>query len=262
MIDLNRDRNTREKRRTMKYRHLAAVVSIVGVIALGCASAPPEDVQPTPVIVPTAIPAPAAVATPVPQSPGAAPQTQATPAAAAGVPAASGATVGEADVKRMAEAWAAATSYRMTLEGSQEGETFEMVYELVRPDRERTRISSEGQNIEFIRIGNDQYTNLTGEWVKTAAEPGSAGVGVNPAEIVQGFNESLAGGDRVTRGNILTVNGVQCQEWVISAVEADDSGTMCIGVQDNLPRRFQAADGSVTMTFTDWNSPIRIDPPI
>jgi hypothetical protein len=43
---------------------------------------------------------------------------------------------------------------------------------------------------------------------------------------------------------------------------SQSSGSMCVGLTDNLPRQFKTNDGKIVMTFSDWNAPLTIEPPL
>jgi hypothetical protein len=47
-----------------------------------------------------------------------------------------------------------------------------------------------------------------------------------------------------------------CREWTV-----DEAYTVCLGLDDHLPRDFKARDGSVLARFTEWNQEITIEPP-
>jgi len=260
-------------------------IGLVGVLlASGCSSgaAPAPgtssaaSVEPTAVVSPSAALADRAPATsaasqtviPSPTTPPAAPTptpalTTAAPTGTPGPSPSSGSAVGEEDVRKMAEAWAAARSFRITITSADPSSSGTMLWEVVRPDRSHVKLTMGGQTaIESIQIGQDQYNFFNGKWTKQTA-PGNIPTNLlsDPQEIINGFNDSLASGDSVTRGNLVTIEGKSCQQWILTSADPASSGTMCVGVSDYLPVEFRSADGKYVMRFSDWNAPIAINPP-
>ncbi|MBI3964959.1 MAG: hypothetical protein HY329_04920 [Chloroflexi bacterium] len=188
--------------------------------------------------------------------------SQSAPATSAQTPTSSSAAAGEGDIKKMGAAWSAAKSYRLRMEGKDgQGNQVELNQEVVRPDRERLKMSNAGQSVEMIVIGSDVFVNAAGQWIKAPTgvqRPAS----LDPGEMIKEIDATVAKTDGVTKGGVVTVGSDRCQEWVLTGSKPDDAGTMCVGLADNLPRQFKAKDGSVTMTFSDWNAAIKIDPPI
>ena len=171
-------------------------------------------------------------------------------------PASGGRAVDEESVKRMAAAWAAAKSYRIKVEGAEGGQTITMQMEFVRPDREHISMSMGDLGaIEVIRIGSDSYLKQgPGPWTKVPGQA-AAPVGVDPQSMVNSFNEDVKKGNVVTKGGLGLVDGAPCQEWNFK------EGSICLG-SDSLPRQMKAKDGTMTMTFSDWNGNITISPPL
>lgn len=160
----------------------------------------------------------------------------------------------------MAVAWASAKSYRAKFEGLDEGARATWEMEVVMPDRTHWSITAGDQVVlESISIGSDSYTKQGGTWVKSTSADALAAMTIDPSEIVDNFKEERGKGNTWTKGQSLTVNGVVCQEWIDSS---EDGGTICIGSKDSLPVQFKSNDGEATITFSDWNTPIKIDPPI
>ena len=256
---------------------LAATVSVAVLAAAACTPAPPPP-SPTAKPQPTATntPLPAIAKQPAPASPSPAavapspsPVAAPSPAPAVAKPspvitAPGGEAVTEADVRRMANAFAAARSFRVAMTGESEGRKMEMTMEVVRPDRERFRMSAEGQTFEVVRIGNTAYTNIAGQWMQVPANDQASMINelANPEAMVQGLNEISQQGGRITKGRVRTVGNVQCQDWQITAADPDENGVICVGLADFLPREFTAANGSVTMTYSDWDAPINITAPV
>ncbi len=224
-----------------------------------CGGAPP----PAPTEVPPTSP-PTATPTPVPPTPTRAP-TVAPTATRAPVPTRVPA-VDPGEVRRMGQAWADARSYRMRAQATSAGQAFDMTIEEVKPDRERLRIAMGPQTVEVIHIGSDTYANLFGQWTKNDTSlPLPMGQLVRPDDMVRSFEAAAATGNQLTKGPLSTVEGVPCQEWTQASVTGGPVATFCVGTEDNLPHRIAVTTptaGLVTLTFSDWNTPISIEPPI
>jgi hypothetical protein len=269
-----------------------ALVMGLALAGIGCSPAPaPAPTEPpaptaTPVpstaVPPTAVPTapptatvpPTAVPTLPPTPPPTAPPTPVptvapTTAAATSGAAASGPAVTRDDVRQVAEAWSVARSYHMVGQlpaaGGQPATTIDV--QVVKPDRQHVRVTVGSQTIELIRVGNDSYTNLAGLWTRAPAEALSPlDALTNPDDMVAGFDEQAQSGVSYTKGSTETVDGVPCQQWVRSGPGggSGEVDSVCIGTADHLPRQFQGTtDGRpISVTFTDWNAPITIEPPV
>jgi hypothetical protein len=169
-----------------------------------------------------------------------------------------------------------AKSFRMhTQTTDPQGQALEVLMEVVKPDREHIKMTR-GQAVvaEYISVGPDFYlADPSGKWTKlpvqsSAGAPAQTAIlqAFTPDAIMKGFNEGASKGDKLTRGGQSIVDGVPCQEWVHTPADTTTgAGTMCIGLMDNLPRRFTVlAQNKVeqTVTFSDWNAQLGIDPPI
>jgi hypothetical protein len=176
-----------------------------------------------------------------------------------------GAAVGELDIRKVAEAMAAAKSFRLVSHGTDEqGNPIDVVMEVLRPDRQHTTMSVAGQSLESITIGSDLWTNRAGTWTKvsTSAPMSPMAQFVNADEIVSSFDEGVQRGDKITLGGREMTDGVLCQAIVITPADPnDEASTLWVGVADNLPRRLELAQTHATLTFNDWNAALRIEPP-
>ena len=74
--------------------------------------------------------------------------------------------------------------------------------------------------------------------------------------ITAEFDRAVRHHASFARGPQRTAEGESCREWTV-----DDVYTVCLGLDDHLPRDFKARDGSIFAKFTDWNHEIAIDPP-
>ena len=145
--------------------------------------------------------------------------------------------------------------------------------EIVRPDRQHVKMTLGDRTVESISIGSDIYTNLTGQWTKQPTSPQAAGTqvpkppqlfgGLDPDATVKAFDASSQNGATITKGGQDVVSGVGCQEWLMTRPSpSQSSGSMCVGLADNLPRQFKSNDGKIVMTFSDWNAPLTINAPL
>jgi hypothetical protein len=197
----------------------------------------------------------------------AAPVAQPTVAAAAqpaiAKPAATGAQVDESDVRKVGDALQSLTSF--SLHGQlkeDDGSTIDWKMEFVKPDRQHTQITTAGQTIESITIGSADYVKLGPAWVKSAigSDQGNQVLPIsNPDDLAQSFKESTVNGDKMVKGSMDTIDGAQCQEWMITSTDGEQTSA-CIGLSDNLPRRFTTPGGN--LYFSDFNAPLKIEAPI
>jgi hypothetical protein len=74
--------------------------------------------------------------------------------------------------------------------------------------------------------------------------------------IAAEFDRAVRHHASFARGPQRTAEGESCREWTV-----DNAYTVCLGMDDHLPRDLKARDGSVFAMFTDWNQEITIEPP-
>ncbi|HVC34348.1 MAG TPA: hypothetical protein VNL16_12630 [Chloroflexota bacterium] len=235
--------------------------------AAATAPAKPTTAAAKPTVAPTTAPTVAPTVAPSPTT--AAQPTVAPTSTVAAQAAASGPAIGQGDLKAMAEAVAAAKSYRVTMsftDPSDATKTGNMLMEVVRPDRTHMKLDmGAGQSIESITIGQDQYTNLNGKWTKTTTATTASGAGIlsaDPQQTLKDFDSSNIGG-ALTKGALSQVDGTPCQEWVYTPTDKTNTGgSICVSVKDSLPLEFKSVDGKSVLKFSDWNAPITINPPL
>jgi hypothetical protein len=201
---------------------------------------------------------------------------RALPAVTSTAPAPAGGGTGgfEGDYQKMQQAMFDARSWRqvmVTTGGS--GTQAQVTFEFVRPDRLHEKVTSTGgKTIEEIVIGADVYTNTGTTWQKVAGGAsgqaflaGIAGAKPGTPEYDQMQQSLKDRGFSIAKGSQSTRNGVPCQEWGTTSSTPPTSGVICIGLRDNLPveSKSSSGDGStVTVTYSDWNTPITINAPI
>jgi hypothetical protein len=250
----------------------AVLTAIASLLLVACSGGSSQPVQPTATpgqptaAQQTAAPAQPTVAQPTaaPAQPTVAQPTAAPPAATAPpAPAASG-NNGGTDIRRIADAMSAATSYRVQMTTITDQGPIQSEWEVVKPDRMHTTSQQQGRTFEMVIIGQDNYINSNGVWNKVPSGGGPvSALTFNANEIVAEFTASMEAGDVYTPGGLDNVNGTACQELVVMPADPErQGGSWCIGLSDSLPRRHTSPALSGTMIFSDWNTPIRIDPPI
>jgi hypothetical protein len=74
--------------------------------------------------------------------------------------------------------------------------------------------------------------------------------------ITAEFDRAVRHHASFSRGPQRTLEKEACREWTV-----DEAYTVCLGLDDHLPRDFKARDGSVLARFTEWNQEITIEPP-
>lgn len=183
----------------------------------------------------------------------------------------------ETALKKSAEAMREAKSWRMKMSMTgDKGESVQLESEVSCPDRHHSRMNMAGRSLETYRIGDAAYTNMMGRWTKmpTAGRPLAECARGEAAEAAPGrrgkeqfdIHEVLEPGAKVTGGGMGQSGGIPCQLIKVTAPSRHGAPEMeysiCIGLVDHLPREMKSADGRMLVTYSDWNSPIAISPPI
>jgi len=154
-----------------------------------------------------------------------------------------------------------ATSWHMTMKSAD----MEMSTDIVCPDKMHSQSTTKGVTMEMIRVGNDMYTKTGSKWMKVPTAANQAAVCGAPGNGFSGgassrvptFDPKVT----MTKGGTEMVEGESCTDW--NETTSDGKGgtmtwTLCVG-SDNLPRLMK--NGTVTMTYTNWNKPITIEAP-
>ena len=191
----------------------------------------------------------------------------------------------------MTQAQGAARSYRFTTKavGADGSTGLNSTTEVVCPNKSHTTLAASASlpGRESIRIGNDQYVKNATGWTKSTTQApfllcGSREqVQQQASQALQqqqlGFDVSQL--DAQTRAaakfqlqGVETLDGTACQKWqitippnTVSALSDGLSETVWIGSADHLPRQASIGgsdNSSFLVTYSGWNSPITIDPPI
>jgi hypothetical protein len=236
------------------------------------AAATPTSIPPSPTVAPTLVPTaiPTAVPTVAPSPtqlavPTAAP-TNTTSAQA--VPA--GAATGDLNFQLVAQAMAAAKSYRVTVttQSAATGQPSNIVIDVVKPDRLHATVDSGGGKIvETILIGTTTYFKTGSTWQKSPVPIPAATLGIlssDPQKLL-----ALASANQqnrtITKAGADQVDGTPCQEWVWTPTTGSVGqvgGSICIGLSNNLPLQFKSTDGKTVVKYSNWNDPLTIEAPI
>jgi hypothetical protein len=171
------------------------------------------------------------------------------------------------EFKAVAEAMAAAKSYRMTVTSTDtaQNQAGTLQVDVVKPDRLHTKAELGGQLFEAITIGHDSYVRLAGKWTKLTSSglPASEMIlSSDPQKVLGEIDSAAEQKGTVTKGEVDQVGGMPCQEWLLTPADTSQiGGSMCIRAIDHLPLQFKTADGKVVAQYSDWNAPIDIEPP-
>ena len=175
----------------------------------------------------------------------------------------SGGQVDEGDVRKVGDALQALNSFSMHGQLKEDdGSTVDWKMDFVKPDRQHTQITTGGQTIESISVAGADYVKFGETWKKSAlgSDQGNQVLPIsNPDDLAQSFKDSSASGDKMVKGSTDTIDGTQCQEWTITSSDGEQTSA-CIGLSDNLPRRFTTPGGD--LYFSDFNAPLKIEAPI
>lgn len=185
-------------------------------------------------------------------------------------------TVDAADVLVPAlKAMQAATSYRTRTTWVCGSQTCTYEAEAICPRRSHTRSTNGDSAEEHFYIDGTYYAMSSGQWTSSPLEsdtvPGCMSATDNPA--LSNVNAAVSrpvgdmaqleqerGVSKLTRGEIVNVEGAACRMWAGTTPDPHTGTPMtvqyCIGDEDHLPRRYtQIAGTARTETvYSDWNS--------
>ena len=188
---------------------------------------------------------------------------------------------GQKELQRSFDAKKNAHSWRMTtILHAHPGRAMETVIEVACPDHERIVTSLGGTKYESIRVGTDAWIqDGKGGWTHQTITPEAYPCGANPgapapwammnegrdmATVIATMAEKTNA--QVTRGDLLKISDGQCQQWVANFSHPGGGGrgmsySVCVGTGDGLPRQVAMGSGGFLTTYSDWNSPMQINPP-
>jgi hypothetical protein len=137
-------------------------------------------------------------------------------------------------------------------------------------------LQDEGQsadiNEELVRTGDAEFRRQPdGSWKPTSQSL----VGPRPRTIcrylVEGFDtdvlppmEQMLKRGIIDKGDKKTVDGVRCREWRVTMrgeVAPLERRTVCLGLDDHLPREMTVDWNKGRWTYFDYNAPITIEVP-
>ena len=235
-----------------------STLALTAILCAACStSSPAAPTQPAAQVAPTAVPTTAPTLAPT-VAPTVAPKVAPAAAAATG-----GTEVSEAEVRKVADALSALSSYRIHGEMKDDnGKTVSYSMEFVKPDRQHMTVTTADQSFETISVGTATYVKMGGTWTKSPTGADTVGSMVpfsNADDITNAFKEGATSGEKLVKGAVDSVDGVQCQEWTSTAADSNNTQA-CIGLSDSLPHRFSTPEGDIS--FSDFNAPLKIEAPI
>jgi len=173
------------------------------------------------------------------------------------------------DYRAAASAYLAARSLRTegTIVDKADGSSSDVQMEFVRPDRTRVRVSTAGETVELVVVGNEVFENLTGTWQKADDVVASA----FHLERDDPLMTSLAAGElTVMELGTADSRGTACRRWEITLpvdqvadAEAPRTTTWCVSTADDtlIEQVMETPSTRTTIYFTAWNAPITIEKP-
>jgi len=176
-----------------------------------------------------------------------------------------------------------ATSYRMKMQMSAQGQNMSSLTEVECPDRMHTVSDFMGRTMEQYHIADMMYMNTGGTWKSIKARSPydchghikSTGDSNSPAS--NSSSRSKDPSDEATKkikeakdqytftkGDVITVEGDPCQQYTITSKNPNEqmmkSMQFCVGTKDDLLRQMKTQQ--MTMTYYDWNKPLGLKPPM
>lgn len=181
---------------------------------------------------------------------------------------------GASAFKSMNAAMQNAKSWRVQTVVAEPTKSSESLTEVYCPSRLHSvvkGVSDEGgrhfeYNVENTWIEGTNYRNDGSRWMITHDNRWrTAACGAGPRgtdTLLQSMDAILVAG-KVRKGAKRWVNGERCRDWTASVpapAEWRDEFVVCIG-EDDLPREVFTPDRRLMEAYTDWSTPIRIEPP-
>jgi hypothetical protein len=188
---------------------------------------------------------------------------------------------GQSELQKAFDAKKGAHSWRtVTLLRAHPGRAMETTIEVSCPDREHIVTTLGDARYESIRVGSQVWTRSSnGDW---KAQPESADAypcgsnpgapapwammneGRDPATVIAAMAAKMNA--QVARGDVAKAGDASCQQWVVTFQHPGGGGrgvnyTVCIGINDHLPRQVVMGSGGLVTTYSDWNKPMQIEPP-
>jgi hypothetical protein len=178
-------------------------------------------------------------------------------------------------LKKMSTAMQNARSWRMDLVVTEPTKKIQSTVEVYCPSRFHEVTNSafqEGgsqveESSENYWIEGTSYAKKDSKWVisqEQRSRTASCTYGPRATDMLLERLDPIVNSGKVRKGAKRIVNDVPCRDWIAS-VRAPAGWREEFGVclaDDGLPREVFAPDRQVVETYTDWNSPIRIEAPI
>lgn len=181
---------------------------------------------------------------------------------------------GSSEMKRMNAAMQNARSWRVQTVVAEPTKNIESMTEVYCPSRVHTvnkAVIDEGgrhteESSENIWIEGTNYAKKGLRWVTSQEErsrTASCAWGPRGTDtLLQPLDAILIAG-KIHKGDKRIVNGERCRDWIASVPAPAgwrDEFVVCIGDKE-LPIEVFTPDRRLVETYTDWNAPIRIEPP-
>jgi hypothetical protein len=178
-------------------------------------------------------------------------------------------------LKKMSAAMQNARSWRMELVVTEPTKKIQSTVEVYCPSRFHQVTDSARQeggsqveeSSESYWIEGTNFAKKDSKWVISQEErsrTASCTYGPRATDMLLQRLDPIVISGKVRKGDKRIVNDVSCRDWIAS-VRAPAGWREEFGVclaEDGLPREVFAPDRQVVETYTDWNSPIRIEAPI
>jgi hypothetical protein len=181
---------------------------------------------------------------------------------------------GASEMKKMSAAMQNATSWRVQTVVAEPTKSVESLMEVYCPSRvhmiDKSVIDEGGSHLEnsseSIWINGTNYAKKGLRWVVSQEERyNTATCRFGPRgmdTLLQPLDAILIAG-KIRKGDKRYVNGEQCRDWIASVPAPSgyrDEFIVCVGKAD-LPLEVFTPDRRLVETYTDWNTPIRIEAP-
>jgi hypothetical protein len=181
---------------------------------------------------------------------------------------------GSSEMKRMNAAMQNARSWRVQIVVAEPTKNIESMTEVYCPSRVHAvnkAVIDEGgrhteESSENIWIEGTNYAKKGLRWVTSQEErsrTASCAWGPRGTDtLLQPLDAILIAG-KIHKGDKRIVNGERCRDWIASVPAPAgwrDEFVVCIGDKE-LPIEVFTPDRRLVETYTDWNAPIRIEPP-
>jgi hypothetical protein len=169
-------------------------------------------------------------------------------------------------MEQVGDAWKGLKSYKMTMnifDASTNAQTGTATIETTLPDKTHSVFDVDGQSIEVISIGKDEYVKLGDTWTHTTIALPTNLPSFSSSDILNDVATPAASPDLVSNKGSETVDGVECDVYEFKT-GSGSSTTMWIGHNDHLIYKASFSDDTTRteILFSDFNSDFDIQPPV